>query len=701
MIARSQEPGVLLVPGESASQWYSGRVVATSYAAGRYLTRATGKTRDFPLWAQYAVSLGAVAAALLARDLLSPWLGDQFPFATVFLTLFPLVLLVRPGPFLAAALFGWLGVLVLFMRPQLATRWDRTAVLQVGFFMFGVLVATLTSWLSQRSLEREREKDAILRAFVDESPTSKWVTDADGRVVYANKAMAAALGVSLPSILGRPHGDALPEDLRRAADENLRAVCDHGQPQVSLEEMRSTDDGHAARVFEWRRFPLSFDEHGKVALVAAMANDVTDKRRHEQTLRESEARLVATLEERELLLEREREARREAEAATRVKDEFLATLSHELRTPLNAILGWIQLIERNPGESKLVDEAIPVIGRNARAQMSLIADLLDTSRIISGKIHLQLEPLDLADVVRGAVDAVRSAAESKGVRIETDVSALTHPAHGDPDRLQQVLWNLLSNAVKFTSEGSVVHVDVAQIDSRAQIIVRDTGQGISPEFLPYVFERFRQADSSMARRFVGLGLGLSIVKHLVELHGGSVFAHSDGEGTGATFTVELPLAIGPIVDLAPTDARDAAKPARKAETDLRGVKVLAVEDQSDSLDLLRRVLQECHAQVFTARTVDEALATLRRERPDIVLCDLGLPGKDGFEFIRELRESGDRTPAVALTAFARHEDRMRVLRAGYHTHIAKPFDADGLVSIVAVVVGDRRETVPETDGSKP
>jgi CheY-like chemotaxis protein len=319
--------------------------------------------------------------------------------------------------------------------------------------------------------------------------------------------------------------------------------------------------------------------------------------------------------------------------------------------------------------------------------MDLIADLLDVSRVISGITRLEIGDLDLADVVTAAIEAIRPTAEAKGVRIERLVSHFAGPVRGDAGRLQQVLWNLLSNAVKFTPKGGRVQIVLAKRGSVAEITVSDTGMGIIPEFLPHVFERFRQADASTTRTFGGLGLGLAIVKHLIELHGGSARAESEGAGKGATFIVELPIAIthrSRTETDPPGEFSQATVPCAVADVDLTGIRVLAVDDQADSIVIIRRVLEDCHAQVIGAGSAEEALAALEAERPDVILCDIGMPAKDGYSFLKELRESGDDTPAIAVTAFARPEDKVRSLRAGYHAHVSKPIDTAELVSTVAV-----------------
>jgi PAS domain S-box-containing protein len=394
--------------------------------------------------------------------------------------------------------------------------------------------------------------------------------------------------------------------------------------------------------------------------------------------------------EREQLLEAERAARAEAERVSLMKDEFLATLSHELRTPLNAILGWSQILRSDDPGADTLAEGLAVIERNTRVQAQLIEDLLDMSRIISGKIRLDVQQVDLQDVVKAAVASVRHSADAKGIRLQVVLDPLAGPVRGDPSRLQQCFWNLLSNAIKFTPKDGRVQVSLERVNSHLEVCVVDDGQGIRPEFLPHVFERFRQADASTTRRHGGLGLGLSIVKNLIELHGGTVRAKSAGEGQGATFCIELPMMVVHAPDARARRAHPRSSAVSSASVDhpsLEGITVLAVDDEPDARNLIRRVLEECGARVILAASAQEALERLSDDRPDMIVSDIGMPGEDGYEFIRRVRalrpEDGGRTPAAALTAFARSEDRTRALRAGYQTHVAKPVEPTELTAVVA------------------
>ena len=391
--------------------------------------------------------------------------------------------------------------------------------------------------------------------------------------------------------------------------------------------------------------------------------------------------------ERARLHDAERDARREAEAANRIKDEFLATVSHELRSPLNAIAGWTQMLRAGPRDEAMLIRALDVIGRNVKLQEGLVSDLLDVSRIVTGRLHLDVQPVDLIAVIGMAMDVVRPAADAKGIRVETALDPAARVVSGDPGRLQQVLWNLLSNAIKFTPKGGHVEIRLQRVDSQAELAVRDTGEGISAELLPYVFERFRQATRERREGREGLGLGLAIVRDLVELHGGTVRADSPGEGQGATFVVRLPLLA---VQVAPGGVERAGWTPGAPST-LDGARVLLVDDEADARELLRTVLEEAGAVVTLAGSAGEALEVLIREQPDVLISDIGMPGEDGYALIQRVRAlpagQGGLIAAVAVTAHARTEDRIRALLAGFQLHVPKPVEAAELVAVVASLRG--------------
>jgi PAS domain S-box-containing protein len=424
-----------------------------------------------------------------------------------------------------------------------------------------------------------------------------------------------------------------------------------------------------------------------IAGVAAQAGVAIDNAR----LFEDAKRAAA---ERAALLDAERKARVEMERASLLKDEFLATLSHELRTPLNAILGWSDILLKTREKPEGVAHGLEIISRNARAQAQLIEDLLDMSRIVAGKIRLDVQHTDLGMVVAAAVDAVKVPADAKEIRLRKIFDPDAGPVSGDPNRLQQVFWNLLSNAVKFTPKGGRVDVVIARVNSHVEVSVSDSGPGVPPEFLPHLFERFRQADASTTRKHGGLGLGLAIVKQLVELHGGTVRVEGGNDGRGSIFTVSLPL--GAIRE----DGKRAHPTARRAplphgEVDLDQIKALVIDDEPDARGLIKHVLTSAKAEVFTAASAREGLDLFKELRPSIVISDIGMPEKDGYHLIREIRGlsavDGGRTPAIALTAFARSEDRTRALLAGYQIHLAKPIEPSELLATVASLVG-RTET---------
>ncbi len=390
--------------------------------------------------------------------------------------------------------------------------------------------------------------------------------------------------------------------------------------------------------------------------------------------------------ERKQLLESERAARTEAERASTLKDEFLATLSHELRTPLSAILGWVHILRRKcgGGDATLL-KGVEVIERSTRVQTQLIEDLLDMSRILSGKLRLDRQPVAPITFVQAAVDAVQPAAGAAGVRIELDMADSACSVEGDSGRLQQVMWNLLVNAVKFSADGGVVRVRMTMQEGWARIQVSDRGIGISPDFLPHVFDRFRQADGSTTRRFGGLGLGLSIVRRLVALHGGSVQADSAGPGQGATFTVNLPLQTErPVADRAVPQRTQAQTDG--GEIDLAGLRVLVVDDEPDVLDLLARVLHDARADVITAPDAATALAAFESTCPQMLISDIGMPQTDGYQLLRDIRRlgsPGEQVCAIALTAFARPEDRRKALECGFDLYLSKPIEPADLIMRVA------------------
>jgi PAS domain S-box-containing protein len=429
---------------------------------------------------------------------------------------------------------------------------------------------------------------------------------------------------------------------------------------------------------------LNRDEKDHPRLIRMTIFDATDRRKYERELLLARQRADESTKT-------ERMAREDAERATRAKDDFLALVSHELRTPLSAILGWTQLLQKQAAGMPHLERGLGVIERNSRLQARLVEDLLDMSRIVSGKLRLEVQQVDLSNVIESALETARPAAEARTIRLRTVLDPSIVVA-GDPGRLQQVFWNLLSNSVKFTPKGGEVRVVVERVNSHAEISVVDTGQGMSAEFLRHAFERFRQSDSADTRASAGLGLGLSLVKHLVEMHGGSIEARSEGEGRGSTFVVKLPA-----IAVERVGSEDRVYPkailsgrVAAANISLAGVKLLIVDDDRDSRELLRHVLADRGAEVVSAQSSAEALEMIERHCPDVLVSDIGMPNEDGYVLIRRVRMLGEtaaRMPAIALTALSRLEDRTRALLAGYQSHLAKPVDPNELTLTVASLVG--------------
>ena len=529
---------------------------------------------------------------------------------------------------------------------------------------------------------------ARLAAIVESSADAIISKTLQGRITTWNQAATTLFGYEAAEMIGEPLLRLIPTELHYEEDEILTKLR-RGERIEHYETVRMTKDGRRIDV-SLSVSPLR-DARGVVIGASKIARDITDRKRTETALREREALLRSIAAEREQLLGSERAARAEAERLGHVKDEFLATLSHELRTPLNAIQGWATLLRQRELSPQDRERGLETIERNVRAQAQIVNDLLDMSRIISGKVHLDVQPIELRNVIEAAIDVVRPSADAKRIRIHTRLDSDIGTMRADPNRLQQVLWNLLTNAVKFTPSEGQIQVILERVDSHVEVTVTDTGLGIQPEFLPHVFDRFRQADASTTRRHGGLGIGLSIVKNLIELHGGSVRAASGGESRGSTFVVSLPIAAvwqedtgtyQPRADTAPDHALDTLELPR-----LDDIAVLIVDDEPDARTLLARILEDRGARAVCAASVTEALEALEHERVDIVLSDIGMPDSNGYDLMRAIRALADprksRLPAIALTAYARSEDRQRSLQAGYQLHIAKPVEARELVAGLA------------------
>ena len=522
----------------------------------------------------------------------------------------------------------------------------------------------------QELRQSENLKSAILDAALDAIITMNH----EGVVTDFNPAAERIFGYPASSAVGRTVAELIiPAGLREAHRNGLRRYLATGDGPVldqRIEQSALHANGHEFPV----ELSISRIAGTEPPAFTATLRDITETKR---------------------LLSNERAARAEAERMSAIKDEFLATLSHELRTPLSAILGWAQVLRRGTKDDADFQKGLETIERNARMQTQLIEDLLDMSRIASGQVRLDTQTVQPVSFVEAAIETVRPSAEAKGIRIEKVLDPVAGPIAGDPGRLQQVMWNLLSNAVKFTPKNGKIQVLLARVNSHIEISVADTGVGIRPEFLPHVFERFRQADASSAREYGGLGLGLSIVKHLIELHGGSVRAESAGEGHGAVFRVELPLTIlrRGVHDQARLHpaAEPTAAPSDLMYSDLSGIKVLVVDDEADARDLIERLLVDCGAEVLTARSAIEGLEIIKHEKPLVLVSDIGMPSVDGYEFLKQVRALGEANGgavhAIALTAFARSEDRTRALRAGFLNHVVKPVEASELIASVASAAG--------------
>jgi PAS domain S-box-containing protein len=548
-------------------------------------------------------------------------------------------------------------------------------------------------------LARRRAEDALrtqsdwLRVTLSSIGDAVISTDVEGRVTFMNRMAESLTGWGEAEALGRSLTDIfqiLNEESRQPVENPaLRALSAVTIVGLANHTILIAKDGT-----EWpiddTAAPIR-SEQGEVLGAVLVFRDISERKRMEL--------------ERERLLQTAQAAQKEAEQANRLKDEFLATASHELRTPLTAVVGWSRMLRTGKLDAQNSARALEAIERNATLQTKLIDDLLDVSRIITGKLIIDRRAIEMAHVVSDAVNTVSPAADAKNITIITSFDAGAGPVLGDANRLQQVVWNLLSNAVKFTPKNGRIEVGLQRVNSQVEISVSDSGEGISSEFLPYVFERFRQGDGKTTRLHSGLGLGLAIVRQLVELHGGTVNAHSDGPGRGATFKVRLPvLSINNVPgcetagrDLTLIKARVMDGLSIECPPRLDGVRVLVVDDDSDTRQMLKAVLCECQADVIIAASAAEAIEEIERRKPDVLVSDLGMPEQDGYLLIKKVRgmESADHTariPALALTAYAKAEDRVRALASGYQVHLSKPVEPAEFVLVVADLAGRRQSS---------
>jgi PAS domain S-box-containing protein len=525
--------------------------------------------------------------------------------------------------------------------------------------------------------EALRESEERYRTVAVTASDAIITIDEKSKILFINPAAERIFGFTIQEMLGQELTMLMPEYLRHVHRAGIRRYLGTGErhiPWQGVELVGLHKSGKEVPI------EVSFGEFAKGdrRLFTGFVRDITERKQAER--------------DRARILEREQAARQQAEEASRLKDEFLATVSHELRTPLTAGLGWACLLRTGEIDQAACERAFEAIERNARAQSQIIEDLLDVSRIITGKLRLKVLPVDLAQVIATSLDAMRPAAEAKKIQIKTTLEPLVHSVSGDPDRLQQIVWNLVSNAVKFTPRAGNIEVRLEEIDDEAVITVRDTGPGINREFLPFVFDRFRQADGSFTRSHSGLGLGLAIARHLVELHGGTIEAINAEDGRGAILSVRLP-ALKTGAERTPREEQtrtDYCAPALVSGLRLEHLRILVVEDEPDTQELLALVFRQTGAEVETAESVSSAMSILRHSRVDVLLSDIQMPGQNGYDLIEQARtlaaERGTPLTAVAVTAHARVEDRARALRAGFQAHVAKPIDPAELVMMVASLV---------------
>jgi PAS domain S-box-containing protein len=560
-----------------------------------------------------------------------------------------------------------------------------------------IVIFTIVTWwnasvLSNAEQQRLRAESTILekeaglkrQLSFDEAVMANmgeglYTVDSQGVVTFMNPAAQRLFGWTIDELRGHrmhdmthyKHRDGAPFPIEECAGFE---ALHKGATLIDKEDVFIRKDGTFFDVV-YSSSPIV--ENERITGLVVVFRDVTERKRAE--------------EERERLLVLEQSAREQAETANRLKDEFLTTVSHELRTPLSAILGWASMVRSGRLASDETKRALESIERNARVQAQLVEDILDVSRTISGKLRLDIKPVELITVIKAAVDSILPAAEAKNIQIELSFDPAADRIHADAARLQQVVWNLLANAVKFSPNGGRIELKLERVDSRAQITVADNGEGIDPIFLPKVFNRFQQADGSTTRRHGGLGLGLAIARHLVEMHGGTIEASSEGRGRGSRFTIMVPLASSKAISPPANETiQETTAAVYKAVQDLKGIRILAIDDEKDTREMIRAVLESAGANVMTAVSAKEGLETFAGWKPHVLICDIGMPEEDGFSFIRKVRSmtSGDDVsiPAIALTGYVRIEERMQALDAGYQMFVPKPVEANELTSIIANLV---------------
>jgi len=601
---------------------------------------------------------------------------------------------------------------------------EAEGVLQnlAGVFFPGGLPTTLDFTTHLNAPDDIPAVDTRYRILVEQIPAIVFLAflGQGGSEAYISPQVETLLGYTQEEWLKDPvrwFQHIHPEDRMRWSVEGAEMFLT-GNPLRSVYRVLARD-GHV--VWFHCEVRMVRREDGRPWFIHGVAFDVTDLKTAEADLKQAHSELEVRVQdrtselqrantelqaeiaerkrieqERAQLLAREREAREAAEAASRLKDEFLASVSHELRTPLTAILGWAEMLRSGTLDAAVAGRAVLNIQRNAKAQAHLINDLLDASRIVAGKLQLNSQPVELINVVESAVDAVRPSVEAKQLRLKMVLEPWVSSFSGDPDRLKQVVWNLLSNAIKFTPPEGLIEVKLERAGEKALITVTDNGQGISPEFLPYVFDRFRQADGTTKRIYGGLGLGLAIVKHLVELHGGAVNAFSHGIGRGSEFTIILPLLPAGTQQHFVGEAMTKEIQVAQASTgSLAGMRLLVVDDEMDAREVLGTMLRQAGAEVRAAASAIEAIGLLRWWRPDVLVSDIGMPEEDGYALLRRVRalppEQGGLTPAIALTAYAGGQDRQRAIEAGFQAHLAKPIEPSTLVNTISHFIHQRTD----------
>lgn len=625
----------------------------------------------------YGLAVAApVIAAVIRGPLLSAILGDRGPTAIFILAVSFTAWVGGFFPGMLATAVSMILACIFFVTPDTHLLPERLTLLVV-FGLSGTAISLIceslhrsrrqaeAAWEALKKGQREvKESEERFRRLADSAPVLIWMSDETGCSTWFNRHWLEFTGRTMWEEKGFGWMQGVhPEDLDRCRAVWRRSFKERSP--FSQDYRLRRHDG----VYRWIADQGSPNWSADGVFLGFLGGciDITDRKEAEES--------------REILLQIEQSAREEAERITRLKDEFLATVSHEMRTPLTAMLGWVQLLRGGKVRSEAIPQALEIIERNARAQSKLIDELLDMSRIISGQMRLTLQPVNLKSLIEAAIAAVEPSAAAKEIHIAKELDSSPRGMSGDPDRLQQIIWNLLTNAVKFTPPKGNVTVALEFLAETAEITVADSGDGISADFLPFVFDRFRQQDSSTARRHQGLGLGLAIIRQLAELHGGSIAAASDGPGCGSVFTVRLPIREVPPVVPSPVEP--------PPDVSLHGLEVLVVDDDGDTLEVLRSMLVQSGASVRTVASAAEAVQQMSKHRPDVIVSDVGMPVEDGYSMIRRIRqlvpEMGGAVPAIALTAFTGAGNERMAIEAGFQRHLAKPVEPALLVYEVSKV----------------